>query len=444
MSQNRNQQLQSMAEKAMHDTMKRGVTGVRVTTYRTRNVSVLYRKARPDKVEESSSRSLSLYLYIDGKYTACETNDLRKEALERFLDSSVTLCKAMTPDPHRVMPDPSLYKGRQDLDLKLFDPAISQFTPSQRHKYASTLEQVTLEQAGERAISVEAGFDDTEGEIYQIHSNGFEGSQKGSQFWSFSEVSLQDEGDKRPSGSAVAGSRFLSMLDDPAEVGRRTAEVAMAKLGASKIETQKMPMIVENRTVRRLLGHLKRAVSGRALQQKASFLEGKIGKKIGSELLDLVDDPFVPGGFGSRLFDSEGIAAKKIPIFKNGIFRNFYIDTYYGQKLKMPPTTGGSSNVVITPGLKPLKQLVAEIDRGILVRGFIGGNSNTTTGDFSLGVFGTLIEKGELTRAVTEINISGNHKDLWHRLVAVGNDPYPYSSVLTPSLVFDEIQFSGI
>ncbi len=443
MSQSNNTTIQSMAQKAMDGAKKRGVKGVRVSAYKARNVSVLYRKGRPEKVEESSRRSLSLYLYIDGKYTTCETNDLREEALERFLDSSVAMCKAMIPDLYRVMPDPSLYKGRQDTDLKLFDPAISKVSPAQRHEYASALEENTLKQAGKRAISAEASYDDSEGEVYQIHSNGFEGTKKGTQFWSFAEVSLQDEGAKRPRGWAASGSRSKSALDDPADVGRRTAKTAKARLGASKIETQKLPMIVENRTVRRLLGHLLSAVSGRALQQKSSFLEGRVGQKVGSNLLSLVDDPFVPRGFGSRLFDSEGISARKISVFENGVFRNFYISTYYGKKLKMPPTTGGSSNIIMTPGEKSLSQLVSEIDKGILVRGFIGGNSNTTTGDFSLGVYGTLIEKGKLSRAVAEMNISGNHKDLWHHLVAVGNDPYPYSSVLVPSLVFDEIQFSG-
>ncbi len=443
MSANADKQLRLIANKALEGAKKRGVKGVRVSASKSRNVSVMYRKGRPDKVEESSQRGLNLSLYIDGKYTACSTNDLREDAIERFLDSSVTLCRAMTPDPYRVMPDPALYEGRQNIDLKLFDSTITQVTPDDRHQYAAALEEATIKESGDKVISVEASYDDTSGEVYQIHSNGFEGSKKGTQYWCFSEASLRGEGDKRPSGWAVAGARSRGALVSPAEVGRHTAETALARLGASKLETQKLPMIVENRTARRLLGRLLGALSGRALQQKATFLEGKVGEKIGSDVLDIIDDPFVPSGFGSRLFDGEGISAKKMPVFENGVLRNFFIDTYYGKKLNAPPTTGGSSNIILTPGTKNLEQLVAELDKGILVRGFIGGNSNTTTGDFSFGVYGTLVEKGKLTRAIAEMNISGNHNDLWKRLVAVGNDPYPYSSYRLPSLVFDEIQFSG-
>jgi PmbA protein len=436
-------ELKTMTGKALDGAVKRGVKGVRAVGYRARNVSVTYRKGRPDKVAESTRRSLTLHLYIDGKYSACETNDLRPDALERFLDSAVAMTRAMTKDEFRVMPDPALYEGREDRDLKLFDPAVGAVTPDERNDKAHAVESAALAAAGDLAISAEASYEDEEGEVYQVHSNGFEGSKKGSQFWLFAEISIKDEGDKRPSGWSIGGSRMRAELPDTAVVGRETFERAKHRLGSKKIESQKLPMIVENRTVGRLLGKLLGVTSGRSLQQKRCFLEGKIGEQVGSKLLTIIDDPFVECGFGSRLFDSEGISAKVMPVFDKGVFKNFYIDTYYGKKLKLPPTTGGRSNVIIPPGKKSLDQLVGDIKKGILVRGFIGGNSNSTTGDFSLGVYGTLIEKGKLGDAIAEMNISGNHLELWKKLVAVGNDPWLYSSTRVPSLVFDDVQFSG-
>ena len=79
-----------------------------------------------------------------------------------------------------------------------------------------------------------------------------------------------------------------------------------------------------------------------------------------------------------------------------------------------------------------------------LVTGFLGGNSNGTTGDFSLGVQGFRIRRGQIAEPVGEMNISGNHLDFWKRLVAVGNDPWPYSSLRTPTLVFEGVQFAGV
>ncbi|HUT77022.1 MAG TPA: TldD/PmbA family protein [Polyangia bacterium] len=435
--------LELTARKAVDGALARGVKGVRAVAYRGRNVAVTYRKGRPDKIQESTRRSLTLHLYIDGRYTACESNDLRPAALDSFIDNAVALARAMTSDPFRLMPDPALYEGREERDLGLFDPAVAGVTPAERNERASAVEQATMAAAGERALSVEASWEDEEAEVFQLHSNGFEGNQRGSQFWMSAEVSLRDEGDKRPSGWDLAGSRRHGGLPEPERVGKGCAERARQRLGAHKVETRKAPMIVENRAVGRLLGHLLGAISGRAVQQKRSFLTDKLGQGVGSKLLDLVDDPFVQGGFGSRLFDGEGISARVMPVIEKGVLKSFFIDTYYGKKLDMAPTTGSSSNLILTPGTKSLDGLVTDVGDGILVRGFIGGNTNPVTGDFSLGVYGTLIKKGKLTDALAEMNISGNHLDLWQHLTAVGSDVWEYSKLRTPSLVFDSVQFSG-
>ncbi|MBI5501677.1 MAG: TldD/PmbA family protein [Deltaproteobacteria bacterium] len=435
--------LDETARKMMDGALQRGVKDVRVGATRSRNVSVTWRTGRVDKIQESSRLGVSLALYIDGRYTTCTTNDLRPEAIDRFLDSSVALCRAMTPDPYRVMPDPSLYAGREERELGLFDPAIADVRPQQRKDFAAAMEAAALAKAGDKAIQAETACEDEEGELFQLHSNGFEGTRRSSYFGAWATVSLQDAGDKRPEGDYDVASRKRAELPTAELVGTKAAEYGLLRMGTTKVPTAKMTMILENRAVGRLLGYLLAAASGRALQQKQSFLDGMIGKSFGSGEFDLLDDPFLAGGFGSRLFDGEGISAKPLPIFEKGVFRNFYVDVYYGKKLELPPTTGGRSNLVLAPGTKSLDELVAGVSQGILVRGFIGGNSNSTTGDFSTGIYGTRIENGALTQPIAEMNVAGNHKDFWQRLAEVGNDPWPYSSLRVPSLVFDGVQFSG-
>jgi PmbA protein len=203
-------------------------------------------------------------------------------------------------------------------------------------------------------------------------------------------------------------------------------------------------MIVENRLAGQTIQPLISAISGRSIQQKNSFLIDMIGDKIGSELLTLVDDPFIISGRGSRHFDGEGLALKKRALIEKGILKEYNIDTYYGKKLDLDPTSGETSNLVFKPGDKNLEELIGSLDRAILVTGFNGGNSNGTTGDFSYGIEGFLVENGKLTQPVSEMNITGNFKQVWNDLVAVGSDVYTGSSWRLPSLVFDNIDFSGI
>ena len=95
-------------------------------------------------------------------------------------------------------------------------------------------------------------------------------------------------------------------------------------------------------------------------------------------------------------------------------------------------------------GDKDQAALLAAMKDGILVTGFLGGNSNGLTGDFSLGVQGFRVRGGKIAEPVGEMNISGNHLEFWKKLTAVGNDPYPYSSMKTPTLVFEGVQFAGV
>jgi PmbA protein len=405
---------------------------------------VTYRSGKADAIEEAARMSLSVSLYSDGRYTTFTTSDLKGEAIDASMGRATALCMAMRKDRDRTITDPMLYRNREVRDLKIFDKdIIDAVSPESRHDSARTMEQSALTHAGKIVVSAEATCRESRETVYQLHTNGFEGNAASTEFWSMARVSIQDKGGKRPSGYYGAGARFRNDLMSPSEVGRRAAEYALLGLGSTQIATTRLPMIVENRAAERLIYLLLKAMTGRVLYQGASFLKGKAEKRIGSDLLDLNDDPFIEKGFASRLFDSEGISAKKTALIERGVLRNYYIDTYYGKKLSMPPTTGRGSNVVIAPGKKDLSGLIADIDRGVLVRGFIGGNSNDVTGDLSMGIHGSLIEKGTISHAVSEMNIAGNHSDLWQRLVAAGNDVHPYGSVRTPSLVFDGVQFSG-
>jgi PmbA protein len=131
-------------------------------------------------------------------------------------------------------------------------------------------------------------------------------------------------------------------------------------------------------------------------------------------------------------------------VFDKGVLKTFFIDTYYGNKLEMEPNSGSTTNLVLQPGEKDLEGLLDDIDRGILVTGFNGGNSNAVTGDYSYGIEGFLVEKGKLVQPVAEMNITGNFLDLWKNLVAVGNDVDTSRTWRLPSLVFDKVDFSGI
>jgi PmbA protein len=92
--------------------LKKGATEAAAGGWLARHVEVTWRDGKIEKVSEATTRGLALDLYVEGRYTAVSTSDLRPEALERFVEDSVALARKLAPDPHRCLPDPALYRGQ--------------------------------------------------------------------------------------------------------------------------------------------------------------------------------------------------------------------------------------------------------------------------------------------------------------------------------------------
>ncbi len=424
--------------------LRKGAREAAAGSYLARHVEVAWRDGKIERVTEATTRGLGLDLYVDGRYAAVSTSDLRPEALERFVEGSVALARTLAPDPHRRLPEPELYRGQAQVDLELEDPSHAGLDAGTRRRMAEAAEAAARSVPGAgKILSVTTGVSDTRAESTLVQTNGFEGTKRGTDFWISAETTVKDPDGRRPEEYGASGARFRAAVESPEAVGRRAAERAVARIGAVKGPSAVLPMAVDSRAAGRLVGALLGPLAAAAIQQKRSWLEGKLGASIGSPLLHVSDDPLVPRGLGSRLYDSEGIAARPFPIFERGALRTYFVDTYYGRKLGLPPTTARQSNLAWGLGDLSREGLLAAMGEGILVTGFLGGNSNGTTGDFSLGVRGFRVRGGKVAEPVGEMNVSGNHLELWKRLVAVGNDPYPYSSSRTPTLVFEGVQFAG-
>jgi PmbA protein len=421
-----------------------GTDACRVRLESDRTVEISYRDRKPETIKEASTKALSIDVFVNGRYSNQSTSDLRRDALKVFLENAVTSTKLLAEDPYRTLPDPKYYQGRATLDLGILDPGYTSLTPDDRHAFVRAAEASCLAAGGDKVISVEASVQDSYGEAVVMASNGLQGYSEMTFFSGGVSLTAKDEGDRRPQDYAGAAAVMRKALPKPEYLGAEAVRRTLRLMGAKKIKTETLPVIIENRFVSRFGNGLMQAMFGRAIQQKQSFLADRKGQQIASPVMTLIDDPLLAGGLGSRLFDEDGIASKKRVMIEAGVLKDFYVDWYYGRKLGWEPTTGSPSNLIIPPGKRSVAEIMKDLDRGILITGFIGGNSNSTTGDTSIGIVGQLFEGGVPVQAVAEMNIADNHLKLWPKLIEAANDPYPYSPTRTPSLVFKDIVVSGL
>jgi PmbA protein len=432
-----------LAEWVLSYAKKGGADQCEVNIFTSQAVDIEVYNGKIDKIKEAIKNSLSITLYVNQRYSVQGTNDLNRERLQELIDETLVYTRYLAPDPYRSLIEPALFAHQKNQDLKINDPAYPSLNMKQKIDLTRSLEDTALAQS-DQIISVTASWGDFKSESIKLGSNGFSGLKQSTLFSLSTEVTIDDQGKGRPEDYAFASTRFFSDLPSPAKISSEAVQRAMGKIGQKKIGSGVYDMIVENRSAGRLLQYLIAPLSGKALQQKNSFLEKQLNRKIASEKLTIIDQPFKSKGLGSRHYDSEGITARKQDIILKGVLKSFYIDHYYGKKLEVPPTSGSSSNLLVTRGEKSLPELINTVREGFLITDFIGGNANSATGDFSLGVIGRYIRNGVIQHPMNEMNISGNFLTLLGNLKETGNDVFKYSIWYSPSLYFTDVNFSGI
>ena len=424
--------------------IKKGANEAATAISRSRSVQVDIREQRLDIIRESTESSLSLQIFRDNKFSTHSTNNLNRTQLEKFVSDAVDATAYLSPDPYRRLPDPSLYPTNLNIDLGLVDRGHSAITPQFRIEKAMETEQFVRQKNGAaQLLSASAGFSDNELQGVRYHSNGFTGSWESTSYGLSASLSVLD-GTARPAGSAFARTRFLNRLPSAETIAKNAVSDTLRQLGQKPIQSGKYTMILENRVAGNILGRIFGPMSARNIYQRNSFLLDKINTQIGSPLLTIVDDPLIPGGLASRLFDGEGIKAVRRELVKNGVLNSYLVDSYFGRKLGITPNGGGTSNILVGQGTRNEAEIIAAQERAILVTSFSGGNASVTTGDFSFGISGQYIENGKIVQPVNEMNIAGNLLSLWQQLVETGNDPFPFSPSQIPTLVFSDVVFSGL
>jgi PmbA protein len=237
-------------------------------------------------------------------------------------------------------------------------------------------------------------------------------------------------------------------------VGRKAAERTLRRLGARKIATQKVPVIFEPRVARGLLSSIFEAIDGESVYRKSSFLVEKLGEKVASENVTVVDDGTIPGLFGSTPFDDEGVPSRRTVAIDRGVLKSYLLNTYTARKLGLKSTgnasrgiTGNASvgpgNFFLEKGSRSPEEILRSVKRGLYVTELIGSGVNIVTGDYSRGAVGLWIENGELAYPVSEITIAANLREMLMDIEMIGSDLTFLGSTASPTILIREMTISG-
>lgn len=445
------ERLQSLADDVLARLLKGGASDAKVVARAGKDLSVRVRQGEVELVEEAGTQSVAVRAFKGQRVSTSSTNDLTAAGIARLVRDALELCDLSQEDPSAGLPDPAELASAW-ADLKLYDPACDGVDAAEAVDRARRCEAAAL--AFDTRISNSEGgsFGRTAGGFVMATSGGFRGGYEGS----YASVSVSpvaaDEGGKNRTAGYWSARRFLAALEGEEAVGREAARRTVALLGAKKVPTQEAPVVFDPDAARALLGAFAGCVTGDAIYRRSSYLLDRLGERVASDLVTLVDDPTLVSGPGSRPFDGDGLPARKNVVVENGTLKTWLLDTYSARKLGLKSTgsaasstgTGaGTSNFFLLPGAKTRDEIIKSTPRGLYVTGMMGFGFNAVTGDFSRGAYGWWIEDGAFAFPVSEVTISLNFKDLFASIDAVGSDLDLKSGVASPTFRVAKMTIAG-
>jgi len=437
------------AEELVKKCLKKGADAAEVYIENGRNLSIDVRKGEVETVEEAASYGAGLRVFIKGKMAFASSNDLGERALDDALGRAIEFAKITTADPNNVLPDD---KGLTEI-AGLFDPQIGKIPMERKIELAKKIEQLAMKDP-RITKSDGARYGEAEGEVVIANSNGLAKIFRSSAC-SLGVSVVAEKGDQKSSGGEFCGARSFSDLKPAEVVAAKAARDAYEMLDPKPLKTQKAPVIFHADVGYALLGGILGAVNGERVLQGASFLGNRMGQKIGSELVTLIDDGTLEKGVASEPFDGEGVPTQKKIIIDKGVLKGFMYNTIIAKRAGVQSTgnavRGGFTSL---PGIGPhqfylaagqakLEDIIKATKVGLLVKEVTGYGINPVNGNFSGGASGFWIEDGKIVFPVKGLTIAGTADEMLNGIEMAGDDLDLSRRMATPTFRIRLLQIGG-
>jgi PmbA protein len=364
-------------------------------------------------------------------------------------ERAVAMAKLAPEDPYCGLVETSKLK-KHNPDLQLYDS--TSITPKELKERALEVEASALNVKG--ILQAEgANASHAHSEIFFQTSSGF------SYEWMSSRHSISVSAIAELNGSMERdydyhSARWLEDLRSTKEVGQLAGSRAIARIGSKQIKSGAMPIIFDKRISNALLSALLGAISGPSVARGVSFLKDKLGLQVFDDKIQIIDDPQIIRGHGSRLYDGEGIIPIKRSLIKNGVLQTWLLNSSSARQLNQETTGHASRNISSPPGVSSTnayiangssspEEIIKQITNGLLITEMFGPSLNGNTGDYSVGVSGFKIENGQKAHPVSEVTVAGNLSEIYKSLTAA-NDLEFNSAIVSPTLLAQGLTVAGL
>jgi len=415
------------------------------------STSVEVRDGEVENAITRGERGIGVRVLRGGQVGFAYSSDLSPDGIDECVTAARDIATVTEPDP-----DVSIATRKiESTDLRLYEPGIDGRSVAERTEVA-----LAVERAAKGVDARITGFRKTsysDGTMTTIVATTADvrGTYRETYF-SAGTSAVATDGDDRQIGYHGEAKRQFAAVD-AAAVGRRSAELAVGKLGAKPFKTQTLPIVLDPYMGMALLGAIVPLFSADSVIKGKSLLAGKVGEAIASERVTIVDDARAPGALRSAPFDGEGVTTTTRTLVDQGVLRGYLSSLKTAKKLDHAPTGNarrgsyatpsriGAANFHLVAGTAKPEALVAGLDRSLRITSLLNLHTiDPISGEFSLGATGDYLEKGERRYPVQGITIAGNLTTLLSSITGVADDlRFGASGLGSPTFVISELSIGG-
>ena len=428
--------LKKIADICISKSKEFGSTNSNVLVINSVSENVNIRNKKVDGSERSENLGVTLTTYIGKKKASISSTNLNENNLTELVKRCIDSTKVTPEDEYNSLPDKELhFKGEKNLDLN----DETHISNDEKINFIKEAEETAF--SNDKIVNTNgSGFSETKTNFILANSNGFSDGYKTSQFTAYCEVVSKSNGSMERDYE-YSSKRYFKDLLTPKQIGETAAKLAINKLNPKKIESDKMDIIFDKRIAQNILSTFASAISSATIAKGTTFLKESLNKEVFSNKINIVDKGNIKKANGSRYFDSEGVKIEVLELVKNGILKDYLIETYNGKKInrKSNGRSSGTTNLYFENGHQTFKQLINSRKKILYINETIGRGANIITGDYSVGASGRMIENGDFTYPVSEITIAGNFNDMFKNIILADDLEFKYSTNSPTMLVSDMI-----
>jgi PmbA protein len=397
------------------------------------SVAVQRRLGRIEHLERSEARDLGLRVFVGRRSAIVSSTAVDPARFAELAERAVAMARVVPEDPYAGLGEVVAPADADPLDLA--DPAEPDAATLVER--AAAAEEAALAVPGVRnSEGAEAGFGRSQ--FLLVTSAGFAGRYARTGH-SVSATAVAGGGVAMQRDYDFTSAVHAGDLDDPAAIGRRAGERAVARLNPCRPNTARLPVVFDPRVAGSLLGHLAGAINGASVARGTTFLKDKLGSRVFAAGIEIRDDARRVRGLRSRPFDGEGQPTSPRAVVADGVLTTWLLDLRSARQLGLATTghavrgTGGPpspapSNFYLAAGRLAPAELMADIREGLYVTEMIGMGVNGVTGDYSRGAAGFMIRDGALAEPVAEITIAGHLNEMFAALTPASDLRFRYGT----------------